>query len=231
MLKRALDLLIAATAFVLAVPLFVLVAPILRLTGEGEVFFKQYRVGIGGRSFEIFKFATMLKDSPRTGTLTAPEDPRILPVGRFLRKTKINELPQLLNVLRGEMSLVGPRPLAECEFVRYSTPVMAVIASVQPGLTGVGSLVFRDEEEILARSQKTPEDCYYHDILPLKGMLEEWYVANRSLRLDLEIILLTGITVLFPRSQLHRWWLKGLPVSDASVEGDRETGARFEPQA
>ncbi len=119
MMKRLFDLLIAVPAFLILLPFGLMIAVILRLTGEGYIFFIQQRVGMGNSRFGLLKFATMLKDSPKTGTITAKNDPRILPVGRYLRITKINELPQILNVIKGDMSIVGPRPLVEEEFVLY----------------------------------------------------------------------------------------------------------------
>ena len=123
---------------------------ILRVSGEGEIFFLQNRVGRGGKDFKLYKFATMLKDSPKigTGTISMKNDPRVLPVGKILRKTKINELPQLINVLVGDMSIIGPRPLTLKSFDLYSLDVQQAIKKVKPGLSGVGSIVFRKEEDI-----------------------------------------------------------------------------------
>src|SRR2546426_755943 len=112
-IKRSLDLILCLAALLALLPLFLVIVVVLSMTGEHEVFFRQRRIGYGNRSFGLWKFVTMMKDSPETGTITAANDPRILPVGRFLRKTKINELPQLINVLKGDMSIVGPRPLTE----------------------------------------------------------------------------------------------------------------------
>ena len=139
-----------------------------------------------------------------------PNDPRVLPVGKVLRKTKLNELPQLWNVIRGDMSLVGPRPLAESDFRCYSDDVQREIVEVRPGLTGVGSIVFRDEEELLGASELPPLDAYRLEIAPRKGELELWYVENQSLLLDIKILALTVIAVLAPKSRLHESVL-GLP--------------------
>jgi lipopolysaccharide/colanic/teichoic acid biosynthesis glycosyltransferase len=173
---------------------------ILRLTGEGEVFYRQERVGHLGRKIKLLKFATMLKDSPNigTGTITVKNDPRVLPLGRFLRKTKINELPQILNVLKGDMSLVGPRPQTEECFGYFPENGRDRIYLATPGLTGIGSIVFRDEEEVLAGSAKGYDRCYREDVMPRKQALELWYVENQSFLLDLKIILLTVVVVVFP---------------------------------
>ncbi len=204
-MKRLLDLVGAGLLTALVLPVGLLTALILRLTGEGEVFYAQPRVGRDGELFRLLKFVTMVKNSASmgTGTVTVPGDSRVLPVGRVLRKLKLNELPQLLNVLRGDMSLVGPRPLTPETFACYPDEVQRRIVAVPPGVTGIGSIVFRDEERILAESELEPLDCYRREIAPYKGRLELWYIANRGLGLDLKLLLLTAVAVLAPRSRLH----------------------------
>src|SRR5690606_21753019 len=144
-MQRMFDIVLSGLALLVLSSLLVPIALVLRFSGEGEIFFVQQRVGLGGRSFGLFKFATMLKDSPNlgTGTVTLKDDPRVLPVGRFLRKTKINELPQLLNVLCGDMSIVGPRPQTRRCFDAFPEDSKRAIVRVRPGLSGVGSIVFR----------------------------------------------------------------------------------------
>jgi lipopolysaccharide/colanic/teichoic acid biosynthesis glycosyltransferase len=202
--KRAIDIVVSAAAIVVLLPLLVPVMIALRLTGEGEVFYRQRRLGHGNRPFGILKFATMLKDSPnmKGGEITLSNDPRLLPFGRILRLTKINELPQLVNVLRGEMSLVGPRPLLEVSFRMYAPDVRAVVYQSMPGLTGIGSLLFRDEVGMVSRADMDPRAFYAEHIYPYKGELELWYFRNRSLRTDLLILLLTAWYVVFPESAL-----------------------------
>lgn len=187
---------------------------ILRLTGEKEVFYAQRRVGLNGALFRLIKFATMLKDSPNMagGVLTSKNDPRVLRAGKFLRKSKINELPQLFNILAGHMSIVGPRPLPPQHFAIFPDKVRREIVKVRPGLTGVGSIVFRDEESIMARSPKGSEKCHAEDIAPCKSELELWYIRNQSLWLDFLLIFLTAWVVFFPRSNLYRMFLRGLPL-------------------
>lgn len=212
-MKRIFDVVLASLALaVLAIPLL-LVMLVLRFTGEGEVFFLQERVGWHGDRFEVFKFATMRKDSESTGTkdITLRNDPRVLPVGRFLRKTKINELPQLLNVLRGEMSLVGWRPLMPVSFAYYPARVQRRIVENRPGLTGIGSIVFRDEEAITEASTKQAEEVYRDQIFPYKGELELWYQEHRNFWLDLKIIAATALAVLDPGGDIHLFWFPGLP--------------------
>jgi len=217
--KRLFDIALSSAALVvLAVPLGI-VALVLRCTGEGQVWFLQDRLGLGGRLFKVIKFATMRKDSEYTGTkdITLRDDPRVLPVGRFLRRRKINELPQLINVLKGDMSFVGWRPLLVKSFSYYPPQVQQQIINMKPGLTGVGSIIFRDEESIVARAGKSPERVYAEDIAPYKGELELWYQRNQSLMLDLKVIALTAWTLMRPRSRLYEKWLPGLPERPSSL--------------
>jgi lipopolysaccharide/colanic/teichoic acid biosynthesis glycosyltransferase len=217
MLKRTFDIVAAGTAILLLAPLLVPIMILLRLTGEGKIFYKQQRVGRGGNNFGLYKFATMLENSPNLpgGDVTSANDPRVLPMGRLLRKTKINELPQLLNILRGDMSVVGPRPMTPRNFAYYPEEVQREIKDLQPGLTGIGSIVFRDEEQILAKSTKPHLECFREDIAPYKGALEVWYKQHRSFELDMLLILLTVWAVIFPRSTLHFRLFKDLPRNAA----------------
>jgi len=216
MSKRLFDVAVSAILLLIfAVPMLVIMA-ILKLTGEGEVFFRQTRIGCGGHPISITKFATMLKNSPQIGTqdITLPNDPRVLPLGKFLRKTKLNELPQLWDVLVGKLSLVGWRPLMPQGFALYPEPVQQEITKVKPGLTGIGSLVFRDEEAIIKAAQSQGRDlleCYRADIMPYKGALEVWYVANSGLRTDLQILVCTAIAVVRPGWNGYRRWFESLP--------------------
>ena len=152
-LKVVFDVLLALIALVCVSWLLLPCMLILWCTGEHKVWYLQKRVGYRNRMFSIFKFATMLKNSPNmgTGSLTTRNDPRVLPFGRFLRKTKINELPQILNVLSGTMSIVGPRPQMKVDFERFPEHVRQVIYNVRPGITGLGSIGFRDEERWLSQ--------------------------------------------------------------------------------
>ena len=202
-MQRFLDIVLSGIALLVLSPLLLPVVLILRLTGEGEVFFRQDRIGLHGKSFGLLKFATMLKNSPNvgTGTVTVKDDPRVLPFGRFLRKTKLNELPQLLNIFMGDMSIIGPRPQTRRCFDAFPPKSQAEIVKVRPGLSGIGSIVFRDEEELMHAS-KEPERFYDEVIMPYKGRLEEWYVANQGLRTYLASILATAWVVVFSESRM-----------------------------
>lgn len=212
-MTRLLDLFLSAIALMILSPLLVLVVVILKFTGEGEVFFPQDRVGKGSECFSLLKFATMLKDSPNigTGTVTVKGDPRILPFGKFLRKSKINELPQLINVFLGQMSLIGPRPLTPQTFDAYPDKVQAEIVKVRPGLSGIGSVVFRDEENILS-GENASVDFYREVVAPYKGTLEVWFVKNHSLVNYLLLIACTIVAVLNPTSKLVWKLFRSLPM-------------------
>lgn len=218
-MQRFLDILFSGVALLVLLPLLVPIVIALRLTGEGEVFFRQQRVGLGGRPFGLYKFATMLKDSPNigTGTVTLRDDPRVLPLGRFLRKTKINELPQLLNILKGDMSLVGPRPQTKRCFEAFPSGSQAQIIKVRPGLSGIGSIIFRDEEELIHASGN-PDELYDTKIMPYKGRLEEWYVDNRGVSLYIKIIFVTAWVVIFPNSDVARRVFPSLPSAPSWLE-------------
>ena len=203
-MQRLFDLVISGLSILVLSPLLLPIILLLRITGEGEVFFSQERMGKGGSLFSLHKFATMLKDSPNigSGTLTVQNDPRILPLGNFLRKTKINELPQLFNVFKGDMSIVGPRPQSSRNFSAFSEDVQKNIMLVSPGLTGLGSIFFSDEEAMLTSSVNNDE-FYDSVIMPYKGQLETWYVNHATILIDLKIVYVTALKIIFPKLGLN----------------------------
>lgn len=216
LVKRLMDITLSGFALLVLSPLLVPVCIALLLTGEHHVFYFQERIGLHNKKFGIWKFATMLKNSPSmTGGLhTTRSDPRVLPLGRFLRITKINELPQLVNILLGDMSIVGPRPLVDKTFDPYPEHVRKTIYNVRPGLTGIGSIVFRDEERLLSESRMPAAEFYGAYIAPAKGELELWYQRHLSFRTDALIIFLTAWVIVFPKSQLLCRVFKDLPPID-----------------
>ena len=220
---RIFDIVLSLAALIILCPLLIPVALILRFTGEGEVFYIQERIGSNEQPFGLFKFATMLKNSPQigTGTITVRNDPRVLPVGRILRKTKINELPQLLNVLIGDMSVIGPRPLTQNHFIHYAPEMRRTIGSVRPGLSGVGSIVFRDEERLLS-DKEDPKNYYRTEIAPHKALLEVWFVENRGLWLYLKCIVLTIWVVINSSSNVASVVFKDLPKPQGQLKLDLE---------
>jgi len=219
MAKRLLDIVFSLTGVLIFLPFGIVICLILRLTGEGEVFYRQRRVGKDGVVFDLLKFATMLKNSPNLGAglLTLKNDPRVLPFGGFLRKTKLNEVPQLLNILKGDMSVVGPRPQAKAHFEVFPDHVKKAIVACKPGLTGIGSIEFRDEESLLDLCTSSKDEFYKDVIAPYKGELEIWYLKNSSLYVDLLLILLTGWVVIFPKSRMYERLFKDLPARPAEL--------------
>ena len=220
-MTRLLDIILSFIALLLFLPFGIVVVLILRLTGEGEIFYIQDRVGRNGKHFGLLKFATMLKNSPTIGTgdVTIKNDPRVLPIGRFLRKTKINEIPQLINILKGDMSIIGPRPQTSKNFDFFPDEEKEIIMSMRPGLSGVGSIVFRDEETIVANSGKSVEKCYHELIGPYKAKLEIWYSKHQNIGTYLLLIMITVWVIIFPKSEIYRKiWTSLPPLPDDLVQ-------------
>ena len=211
--KRILDFILALLALIVLLPIFIPVTIGLLLTGEHYVFYFQERIGYKNKRFYIWKFATMLKNSPNMsgGVHTTRKDPRILPMGTFLRKTKINELPQLINILKGDMSIIGPRPLVDKTFDPYPEHVKKSIYNAKPGLSGIGSIIFRDEEKLLSETKMNPADFYKEFVSPYKGELEMWYQKNLSFKIDILLIFLTVWVIVFSKSELPYRLFKDLP--------------------
>jgi len=218
-IKRIFDISLSLISILLLTPLLLPVFIGLIFTGEGYVFYKQERVGYKNKTFLIWKFATMLRDSVNLpgGIYTTKNDSRITPMGGFLRSSKINELPQLFNVLLGHMSVVGPRPVMKVSFESYPYEVQKVIYNIKPGLTGIGQVVFRDEEKLLTDVKNNGGDMrqfYREKIYPFKGELEEWYQNRKSFLLDIKIIFFTAWVIIFPNSKLYEKYFIDLPKKD-----------------
>jgi lipopolysaccharide/colanic/teichoic acid biosynthesis glycosyltransferase len=211
--KRFFDIVLALFLLLVLSPLLIPIMIGLRLTGEGEIFYFQKRIGHKNKYFDIWKFATMLKNSPNlgSGSITLRNDPRVTPMGTFLRKTKINELPQIINVLKGDLSIVGPRPLVDKTFNAYSEEVRSVINNTIPGITGIGSIIFRDEEKLISEATIPPHDFYAKFIAPYKGEVELWYQKNISFYTDFMIIFCTAWAIIFSSSNLVYQVFKDLP--------------------
>lgn len=194
--KRLFDIVFAALALLLLCPLLLAVALWVRLDSPGPALFRQQRVGRGGRPFHIYKFRTMRADAEAAGPqITVGADARITRAGAWLRRAKVDELPQFLNVLRGDMSVVGPRPEVPRYVALYPPDVRKTVLGVRPGITDLASIAFRDESSLLARSAD-PERTYVEQILPAKLLYAQRYVRTRSLWLDLRIIAWTILAVL-----------------------------------
>ena len=216
LIKYFFDFIVSITAIIILLPFSAPIMILLRFSSEGEVFYFQDRVGLKNKKFKIWKFATMLKNSSKMkgGYLTTINDYRFIFFGSFLRKTKINELPQLINILLGEMSFVGPRPVMKVSFDSYPKKIKNIIYNVKPGLTGIGSIIFRDEERLITNitnQGKDPINFYKKKIYPYKGELEIWYQNNQSFLTDCKLIMVTIWVVFFPKSSIHERFFKTLP--------------------
>ncbi len=218
--KRLIDFILALIALIILLPFLIPVSILLFLTGEHEILYLQKRVGYKNNYFKIWKYATMMKNSANigTGSLTVRNDPRVTPIGKFLRKTKVNELPQLINVLIGNMSIVGARPQMEVDFLKFSEHVQKVIYNTKPGITGIGSIIFRDEEKWISNSQEDPHEFYKKYIAPYKGELETWYQKNISFLTDFKLIFCTVWVIIFSESELPFKIFKELPNKPKDLE-------------
>lgn len=216
-IKRLLDILLSFFSLILLLPVLLIVSLILLITGENQIIYFQKRIGKNLKPFSIWKFTTMLKNSEKMGNglLTVRDDPRVLPFGKFLRKTKINELPQLISIIIGDMSIVGPRPLIYNPYVEEKGEI---IYSNKPGLTGIGSIVFRDEEKLISNTELNKKLFYENYISPYKAELELWYHTNLSFYTDLKIIFCTAWVVLFSKSQLPKKMFRNLPKVPTYLE-------------
>ena len=208
-MTRFFDILFSFIAIVILTPFMIPIMIGLKLTGEHDIFYRQKRVGKGGKEFNLLKFATMLRNSPNLagGLYTSDNDPRILPMGKFLRKTKINELPQLINILKGDMSIIGYRPQVKKQYDTYPEEVRLAMSKLRPGLSGIGPIVFRSEEQILQNfsTHEERDDFYQRVITPYKGKLEVWYSKHRSVIMYFRLIFMTVGVVLSPGSKS---WMK-----------------------
>ncbi len=213
MLKRLFDILFSLLVLILFSPIALVISIILLAIDEHEVFYFQHRVGKNEEEIKLIKFVTMKKNSPNIGAgdITLKNDPRVLPFGRILRKTKLNEFPQFINVLLGQMSIVGPRPLVKNQFNMIPDIYKKSVKKLKPGLTSIGSIIFRDEEKYLNDSNEDSNEFYKNEIVPFKASIESWYYFNHSFRLDILIIILTVFTIIFPNLNLYKKCFKGLP--------------------
>lgn len=194
-LKRCFDITASALGLLFLMIPFLIIAIIIKATSKGPVFFRQVRVGKDGKEFRIYKFRTMVVDAEKKGMqITVGADSRITGIGKFLRKTKVDELPQLINVLKGQMSFVGPRPEVPRYVAMYSD-YQRNILRIKPGITELASIVYRDENEVLAQSED-PEKTYIEDIMPKKIGLNIEYMKKLGFWYDLKLIFMTFAAIL-----------------------------------
>ena len=211
--KRLIDIVLASIALVIISPVLIPICIGLLLTGEHYIFYFQKRIGYRNKYFSIWKFATMLKASPGlgTGSITVKNDWRLTPMGKYLRGSKLNEIPQLINILIGDMTIVGPRPLMEVDFLKFSEEVQREFYNCKPGLTGIASIIFRDEERYHSETKMDPHEFDRLYISPYKGALELWYQKHISLYTDFMVIFLTAWAIISPENTLVYRVFKGLP--------------------
>jgi len=217
MIKRFLDIILSTIALLILSPLFIPIMLILKLTGEGYIFYKQERIGQNQEPFNLLKFATMFKDSPNMigGNITQKNDPRILPFGVFLRKYKINEFPQIINILLGDMSIIGRRPTVKEHYDYFDEETKNIISKYKPGLSGISSIIFRDEEKYFVNKEVSENKIFYKkQIAPFKGKLEIWYCTNQSLIVDILLIIITIISVIKPSINIYNNLFSDLPKHD-----------------
>lgn len=217
---RLMDIVLSSLALLILSPLLILIMLVLRLTGEGYIFYCQERLCKNGKKFKLIKFATMLKDSPSMGTktLTTKNDVRILPFGKILRKTKMNEIPQLLNVIKGDMSLIGPRPFVEHDYSGLSEQLRNELLNIKPGLSGIASIFFRDQENKL-HGRDDIVNYHTHTLMPIKAKIEVAFHKKNSLWQYFKAILVTVWVVLFPKSEIYRKVFRGVSFPE-QVYGD-----------
>jgi lipopolysaccharide/colanic/teichoic acid biosynthesis glycosyltransferase len=195
LIKRLFDILMSLIGIIILSPFFILISLFIKLDSKGPVMFKQIRVGRAERNFKILKFRTMVTDAEKKGAqITVGRDSRITRVGHFLRKSKLDEIPQLFNVLKGDMSLVGPRPEVP-KYTRYYNSSQRRIFEIRPGITDLASIKYRDENEILAQSDR-PEETYIEEIMVDKLKLNLQYLSERSLLTDIKIIFMTLLKII-----------------------------------
>ena len=211
--KRFFDIFFATVLLLVFSPFWLTIIIILAVSGNRKVFYFQKRVGQNNKPFYLWKFQTMTphKETTGNGLLSVKNDNRVTKFGHYLRKTKLDEIPQLINIIQGKMSFVGPRPLIYTWFKIYDPDIQKKVYIPKPGLTGVGSLVFRNEETLLANCGINSHEFYQKTIIPYKGACEMWYLEHRNFFLDIKIIILTVIISLLPQKIDETKLFKGLP--------------------
>jgi len=216
---RIFDILLSFFSLICFSPILLVFCIILRFSGQGKIFYSQTRIGKNGREFKIFKFATMIDDSEhkKNKTITVANDSRVLPFGKFLRKTKFNELPQLFNIFIGDMSLIGPRPLVKQNFDLYSEVQKQNILNNRPGLSGIGSIIFSKEEEMM-NDKDDAWNFYKNVIIPYKGSLEVWFAKNYNFKLYLELIFFTIFVILTKNLNFIFKYYKSLPIMPTELK-------------
>ena len=213
--KRFSDIIFSIFGIIITGPIMLFTIIILYLTGEKKPVFNQLRVGKNKQLFRLYKLRTMNSNGAiNSGPITLHNDDRITFLGKFLRWSKIDEFPQFFNVLNGDLSFVGPRPLMPETFYKYKKTTQKKIASIRPGITGAGSVIFRNESFILKTvSQEKQESFYIQNILPYKGQLEEWYIENNSFIMDLKLLIFSVLVIVYSGTKRLNSFFREIPLS------------------
>ena len=214
LIKRASDIIISILGILLTAPLVIVSIILLLLSGETAPVYRSYRVGRNGELFRMYKLRTMKRSKPTSSPLTAYNDNRISFFGRFLRFSKIDELPQFFNILNGDLSLVGPRPMLPEVFLYYPKELRNKLNKMRPGVTGIGSIVFRDETSLFKGVKGSYEVFYRDQIAPVKGELELWYIKNKGFRVDFKILRFTVVAVLYGQVKSIEKRFENLPSTE-----------------
>lgn len=217
MIIRVIDIALSLMGLFILSPIFIITSFILKIRKE-PIFFTQTRIGFNNAKFKVIKFTTMISDSSNIGfrNITVRNDPRVTNFGKFLRSSKINELPQLFNVILGQMSIVGPRPLPPKSFIKYSYEGQLIVSKSKPGITGISSIIFRDEEAyatVWQNNNLDVESMYITELYPYKEELERWFFNNKSFKTYFTLIFLTCYAIFFNPGKIVNSLFKDLPKS------------------
>ena len=217
-LKRGADIIFSILGILISAPLLLISIFLIFTSGETSPLYISYRMGKDGELFRMFKLRTMSRARPSKSPLTAYNDNRINFFGRFLRFSKIDELPQFFNILNGDLSFVGPRPMLPEVYIFYSDKTRKKLNAIRPGVTGIGSIVFRNESDLFKKVKGSHEKFYKDNIAPAKADLELWYTKNRSFVIDFKILALTMVALFYGQVKSLKRYFKNLPTTDLFLE-------------
>ena len=217
-LKRGADIIFSILGILISAPLLLISVILIFISGETSPVYLSYRIGKDGNLFRMFKLRTMSRTRPSKSPLTAYNDNRINFFGRFLRFSKIDELPQFFNILNGDLSFVGPRPMLPEVYFFYSDKTREKLNTIRPGVTGIGSIVFRNESDLFKKVKGSHESFYKYNIAPAKADLELWYTKNCSFLIDFKILALTVVALLYGKVKSLKRHFKNLPTSELFLE-------------
>ena len=216
--KRGADVLFSILGILISAPVLLISIILIFISGETSPVYLSYRIGKDGKLFRMFKLRTMSRNRPSKSPLTAYNDNRINFFGRFLRFSKIDELPQFFNILNGDLSFVGPRPMLPEVYIYYTDKTREKLNTIRPGVTGIGSIIFRNESELFKKVKGNHESFYKENIAPAKAELELWYTKNRSFVIDFKILALTVVALFYGQVKSLKRHFKNLPTTELFFE-------------